>query len=346
MRGWVVGLASACTVLGVGAVAFGCSDDDGASTSATNGPDGSVDGTSTGPNDGTTGDGSIGPTGSAPLEPGAAARAATFIASCISDDGVNRTLQEIYQERTVNPFRTAAVYACLASKTNGCAAVTECLGLEYGTDGGCGSDASCNGAVYQECSGASFRLSVDCARLGLECKPFPGAYCGTAAETACSGSAGTCEAMTAVACIDGVMRRGLDCAKLGAQCGGITPTCRGTGGACTGTSNDDAMTARWEGIRCENGKLVGCLQGGLSTLDCATSAVGFTCFDAPGGPATATAYCGSAAECTPRSPWDKVAATCDGTSVVMCNGGKIEKLDCKSLGFTGCANGLCTPGFL
>ena len=58
------------------------------------------------------------------------------------------------------------------------------------------------------------------------------------------------------------------------------------------------------------------------------------------------AYCGTAAECSPKSPWNKVAATCDATSVVMCNGGKISKLDCTTLGFTGCNAGLCTPGFL
>lgn len=353
MRGWTYGLAGTSVVIGLLAFA-GCSDEDGVTTPG--GADASTETSTTPAGDATTGgDGAV-VTPSGPLDPAAAARAALLIATCISDDGVNRTLQQLYLERTTNAYRSRAVIDCLASKTNGCGAVRDCLGIAYSTDGGCG-DASCTDNVYSECNGSSFRLSVDCSKTGRACIAKPGAYCGGPGEIECAESttAGVCEGNTPVSCVDGLLLRGTDCAAYGATCtvlytynqtGGSMTGCKGAGGTCVGTSNDDAITARWEGDHCENGKLVGCLSNGLSTLDCAQSALGFTCFDAPDGGSGATAYCGQAAECAPRSPWNKVAATCDGTSVVMCNGGKIEKLDCTSLGFTGCNAGLCTPSFL
>jgi hypothetical protein len=166
-------------------------------------------------------------------------------------------------------------------------------------------------------------------------------------------TAGICDGTTPVACVDGIVRRGNDCETLGATCtvlstntgGGTMTGCQGAGGACTGISNDDAVTARFEGVRCENGKLLGCMMNGLTTLDCASVGAGFTCFDVPDGGVGAGAYCGTAAECTPRSSWSKVAATCEGTSVVVCNGGKVDKVDCTTLGFTACSSGVCTPGF-
>lgn len=353
-RAWLVGLVGLS--LASASTAFaGCSDES-SNPPTPGGSEAGIDGTANPTNDATTGgDGSVDPGPPGPIDPAVAARAALFIATCISDDGVNRTLQQIYLERTTNPYRTRAVLECLGAKTNGCAAVTDCLGLQYSTDGGCG-DAACAGNVYNECSGADFRLSVDCTKTSRTCVPQPGAYCVGAGETVCdeSTTVGTCEGNTPVGCVDGVLQRGVDCAKYGATCGVISTFssggkmtgCEGASGACTGTSNDDAITARWEGVRCENGKLLGCVQNGLAPLDCAESAIGFTCFDAPDGGSTSMAYCGTAAECSPKSPWNKVAATCDATSVVMCNGGKISKLDCTTLGFTGCNAGLCTPGFL
>lgn len=351
MRSWALGGLGVCTFVTLFAIACGTNDDPG----TTSGDAGAVvdgGGTTDAPSTPPGADGQT-PLPPGPIDPAAAARAATFLASCLSDDGVNRTLQEIYLERTTLPFRSPAVIACLASKTNGCAAISDCLGVKYTSDGPC--DGGCSGSVYAECSGGT-RLSVDCARMGLECKPVAGAYCGAADAVVCDPATfqGSCTDGTPAGCADGLTRRGLHCPDFGATCtllstmqgGGTAYGCKGAGGACTGTNNDDTTTARWEGVRCENGKLVGCLSNGLATLDCGTSAVGFTCFEAPDAGAGSTAYCGTAGECTPRSPWEKVAATCDGTAVTMCNGGKIEKVDCLSLGFTGCTSGRCTPGFL
>jgi hypothetical protein len=351
MRGWAFGVTGGW--LAIGLFAFACSSEESGGPSS-GGPDASADSTTTPNGDATMGaDGAV-VTPSGPIDPAAAARAALFIATCISDDGVNRTLQQLYLERTKNTYRSRAVIECLASKTNGCEAMRDCLGISYSADGGCG-DASCTDNVYNECSGSSFRLCVDCSKTARTCTARPSTYCVGPGETECdvSTTTGVCDGNTPVACVEGLLLRGSDCAAYGAVCavlytrqeGGSMTGCKGAGGACVGTSNDDAITARWEGDHCENGKLVGCLANGLSTLDCAESAAGFTCFDAPDANAGSRAYCGTAAECSPESPWAKVAATCEGTSVVMCNGGKIDKVDCTTLGFTGCNAGLCTPGF-
>lgn len=187
MREWVFGLAGASCA--IAAFAFACSSEESGGGAAS-GADASSDGTTNPTGDATTGGdgGPIVPGPSTPLDPAAAARAALFIATCISDDGVNRTLQQLYLERTTNPYRSRAVLDCLAGKTNGCGAVRDCLGIAYSTDGGCG-DASCTDNVYNECSGASFRLSVDCAKTGATCVAVPGTYCLAAGESACEDGA-------------------------------------------------------------------------------------------------------------------------------------------------------------
>ena len=347
MRGWVIVAGATCSFAAFFAGACGTSDD-GPSASFDAGADAIAQPDA--PTQGT--DARVPPPVPAgPIDPSAAARAALFIASCTSDDGVTRTLQEIYLERTTSPFRSPAVLACLATKANGCAAMTECIGVRYSNDGPC--DAGCVGEVWNECSGPTFRLSVDCTRTGLSCKAARGGYCGGPDAIACDPGTfqGSCDDGTPVGCEDGLTRRGLHCPDFGATCsllyttspgGGSTFGCKGTEGACTSNSPNDTMTAHWDGQRCEGGKLVGCLGSGLSTLDCATSAVGFSCFAAPDAGAGSSAYCGTAAECVAT----RFTTTCEGTAVVMCNGGKIEKVDCLSLGFTGCTAGLCTPGFL
>src|SRR5437868_3209410 len=103
MRGW----AFALVVIGAGfgAGAFACSDDSSSGANGATTPDASADGSDTNEDGSTTNeDGSVVPNPTGPIDPTAAARAAIMLASCISDDGVNRTLQEFYLERTTNPF--------------------------------------------------------------------------------------------------------------------------------------------------------------------------------------------------------------------------------------------------
>jgi hypothetical protein len=319
-------------------------------------PGDSPDGGASSPPDGgaeTVGDGATtppGPTG--PLDPAAAARAAIFVATCISDDGADRTLQEFYLDKNASPFYSRSVLDCLSAKTNGCQAVTDCMGMKTSTDGPC--DGGCVGNVYQECEAPNYRITVDCSTLGLQCKPQQGAYCGTAASQPCDPATylGSCDDGTPVNCAEGITVRGPRCPDLGLSCTEVTTRgsgklfgCQGTGDLCASAGDDGTTTATFEGLGCAGNVLQACVNSRRATLDCTTVATGFTCFPSPDAGENALGYCGVAAECTPRSAWDKVTAACDGTSVVLCNGGKIGKVDCVSLGFTGCKNGLCTPAF-
>jgi hypothetical protein len=71
-------------------------------------------------------------------------------------------------------------------------------------------------------------------------------------------------------------------------------------------------------------------------FDCGTLAEGFTCQSAQG-----LAFCGLASEC----PLVDTAATCEGDNIVLCNAGRVDRIDCKALGFDGCDPdvGLCYP---
>jgi hypothetical protein len=341
LRGGVPFVLAASASLFFGANACGDAD-----SSASNGPagDASVDGAPV--EDSARGDSTlVGPSG---LTDGQAAAAATFIASCFSDDGINRTLQVIYLEKTTSPFRSPEVLACLAAKKNGCGAITDCLGISYSSGTACSGDVKCNGKIHEECVSPNSKLSVDCSRLGLDCVTNKFAYCGGPTRPPCEGATFTpsCDDGVPVGCEDGNTVRGPRCADFGATCevASAGATCKGAGGACQGTGNESTESLDFEGEGCDGTKLRACLGGGLTTLDCATVAPGFTCFPSPDGGANALAYCGSAAECVPQSPWEKVPASCDGNSVVICDGGKVQKIDCTTLGFQGCAGGLCTPG--
>jgi hypothetical protein len=70
-------------------------------------------------------------------------------------------------------------------------------------------------------------------------------------------------------------------------------------------------------------------------MDCGALAKGFTCQNGNLG-----RYCGLGSEC---DHYHKT--TCEGDSIVFCNAGRIEKIDCNTLGFTGCdpTYGVCTP---
>ncbi|WP_272459896.1 hypothetical protein [Polyangium jinanense] len=119
----------------------------------------------------------------------------------------------------------------------------------------------------------------------------------------------------------------VNCVGAGPECNVYPPT---TGGV-------DYRS----GIACENTTtLRTCMGGREHLLDCSTLGVGFSCID--GTPP----YCGFAAECDPFDPvhYKYPASTCEGDSVVICNAGRMEKIDCKSLGFKRCnpESGFCT----
>jgi hypothetical protein len=72
-------------------------------------------------------------------------------------------------------------------------------------------------------------------------------------------------------------------------------------------------------------------------FDCGTLGVGFTCQTMTG----TNFRCGLAAECSVSADH----TTCDGDDVVVCNAGRTDRVNCKSLGFDGCDPdvGFCFP---
>jgi cysteine-rich repeat protein len=77
-----------------------------------------------------------------------------------------------------------------------------------------------------------------------------------------------------------------------------------------------------------------CVNGRQALLDCSLQGPRFRCQEAGG-----IAFCGLASECVPELGYLNRFAfkeSCDGDTLVFCNKGRIERVDCLSLGFVGC----------
>ncbi len=281
-----------------------------------------------------------------PLDPAKAVRAAVFQGSCIPDDRTNRMLAGTYYDIDSDPFDakfSRGGIECLATKTNGCQAVQDCLGISVDNSGGACADG-CSGTVATGCD-APLTFSVDCGRYGLECR---GDEC-AASLPACDTTTfvRSCDGGAPTSCSSKGLRHGLKCADFGMVCAtqGSGPStvasCKGTGPACTSARTTTLSISLRNGIACEGANLKICSNGGEATFDCATIGTGFTCQSGT-IEGSDVAFCGLATECNPML---SSRPSCEGNSLVVCNAGKIEKVDCKSLGFTGCnptAN-VCSP---
>lgn len=287
-----------------------------------------------------TGTSAVDPPG--PKDPSAALEAAVFLGSCLPDDGINRNLSRIYTRKgSQDPLDQALVdrTTCLAGKANGCEAVADCLGARVDLTGPC--EVGCEGSVLRGCDD-SLKFEIDCARLGLECSVEAGTCIKPPLPAACDYDTfqSTCEGGAPVVCLDGVAK-GPVCADLGLSCGLDSweeeMVCKGAGASCMANVTSSVAVTFDEGQSCQGGKLDICVNDGKHLLDCGTLASGFTCQSSAGG-----AFCGLGAACDPNSGVD---TTCDGDSVVVCNAGRVDKVDCKALGFTGCSPkyGVCIP---
>jgi len=108
----------------------------------------------------------------------------------------------------------------------------------------------------------------------------------------------------------------------------------GDGAVCRERSRGGAIT--WDGLECQGDTLQACAGGRTTLLDCGVAAPGFGCQSVGG-----FAFCGLASECLPAHlPGADQAGSptiCEGSTVVFCNAGRIERIDCLTLGFDGCA---------
>ena len=335
----ITSLVLALTLLSAGA---GCGSDDptgtggsGAShgsggSGASGGGGGGTGGGGTG-GGGTGGGGTGGGSAEGAIDPDTAARAAVFIASCGLDDHINEFLERFYVERGGEPLdlALAASPECLKDKTNGCAAVEECLGLTVTMDPAC-TDA-CNGDVLTACEGP-LRLTVDCGKLGLACSLTQGGCITNPPPPACNPATfqGTCTDAPHICTLGGIEGFGPKCADLGLTCGETQfdePVCQGTGAACQSDFADPLSASLQQGLACEGDDLRVCVNGGEHVLDCAGAITGASCQTGSAKP-----YCGFATDCEPGAS----SETCEGDNVVICNAGRVEKIDCKALGFTTC----------
>lgn len=274
-------------------------------------------------------------------DPDLLARAATVYGSCgIQDDGIERNLAFMWNEDLETDlfyYRTARQAACLANARCGCRALEACLefDLKLGDARGC---QPCAGSVATFCEDAKYWGTVDCAKVGLTCDAR--AICGPAGAMACDTPTfvPSCDTkgrpqVCVRKAVGGEVLTGLECAKLGLTC--AAGRCVGTGATCPFSPfpQPDGVTTL-EGLGCIGADLDACIAGQHATVRCADRGPGFACQTFGG-----RYFCGLASECAPpmeRSSLIALVGQCEGNSVVICNAGRIDKIDCTTLGFTGC----------
>lgn len=264
------------------------------------------------------------------LDPDLVARAAAVIGSCMPDDGVARNATHIWLEHLAAPrlyFRFGAQLNCFANAGQGCAAVEHCLGWVYSAPPPSCTGA-CQGSVFKGC-GDEVQVTVDCSRLGLSCDPQancvaePAVACDDSSEPSCTPDG------EVLFCDDGALRK-TPCTALGFAC--VDGHCRGQGAACEGDSFAESELTAPLGTGCAGDVLLGCLGGYGATLDCSEQGPGFGCQSVGGA-----FFCGQAAECVPADNYlSAQPASCEGDVLSFCSAGRLEHLDCATLGFTGC----------
>jgi hypothetical protein len=263
------------------------------------------------------------------LDPDLVARAAAVIGSCMPDDGVSRNAAHLWLAHLrADGARLGTQLDCVANAACGCDAVEHCLSWVYRLiPADCVN--GCEGDVVTSCGDGTV-VTADCSRFGLSCALEGG--CVTEALPACEFSeASTCTAQGEVSFCGNGFRHKTPCQSLGFTCD--AGECVGEGAACSATAPTLVDTVTPVGMGCSGDTLQACLGGKTTTVDCATQGPGFSCQSFEG-----SFFCGLAAECTPAGTYADAAvpASCDGSVLTFCNAGRLEHLDCTTLGFTGC----------
>lgn len=281
--------------------------------------------------------GPLGPTfpSGGDVDPADLAKAAALFGACIPDDGSLSLLRGQYFDIDIedSSLVTREAFECLAMATDGCAAVERCVGVSFDFMGPC--EPNCDGSVLEQCDDAA-RFRIDCARFGRTCDAEEGDCVDDAAPTCEVSAPAMCLDGVPTGCSDGRVREGFDCAEFGLTCS--DSICIGEGMCDSDRTASYGLS--YSGIVCtDEEELSACVHGGRHAIRCADIAPGFAC-QTQGG----VAFCGLAGECDPFAQ----DAVCDGTSLVFCNAGRTETVDCTGLGFTGCSEGgrdgaYCSP---
>ncbi len=266
------------------------------------------------------------------LDPAAVVRASILFGSCIPDDGIADALNDYYYEPESGLRLEDSLLIdgldCLGMATDGCAAIERCTAVHFDLEGPC--DDRCDGNTYHSCDD-EWHFSIDCMQYFRTCD-VDARGCRLSSEEVCS------DTFTA-SCVDGrpsycdeTEQMGMDCAMYGLECAIADgdAACRGTGSEC-GFGLGSPSSLFVQGTRCTDAThLEACINGGSGIIDCAQVATGFTCQTAFGKP-----FCGLDDACDPTETTD----SCDGTTLVTCNAGRVDRVDCTALGFTECHEG-------
>jgi hypothetical protein len=250
--------------------------------------------------------------------------ACTIIGSCVPDDGVNACLRGVYGQ---DQDFSKAVLQCLA-KTKGCAGVKSCLGVWISQGTVCGPtqpDSQCTDANSVVWCDDSLGIHADCQKIfGVGCKSFGS---GTKSEAECSSGA-TCSGTTkgcvggnGTKCKNGIETFDEPCVIAGLKCN--AGKCVGSMEACTQS-------------KCEKDVVALCVRGYYKRMDCKGFGAGFSCHQSASG-----ARCVQGTACEPDTSKHKEG--CNADKLTVCHAGKVQTVDCKALGFTGCSLYGCTP---
>jgi hypothetical protein len=249
------------------------------------------------------------------------------IAACVS---IGACLElSYYTSICLNPGSRDLVtddqLGCMADAHGDCAAVEACLGLAQAVDPACGTDR-CEGSVLVDCQVDDQVDRLDCGVAPLvsggptcveDSTGAPACGSGTCASdgASCSGSRGQL-------CSGGVLYE-YDCAPYSCFDG----LCADAVGPCTGT-----------GARCEGDVFLNCEVDQEYQIDCSRMGDGWTCVQETTGAETITG-CGLEGQCSGFA-----GPTCEGaSSLVVCDQGSLQTVDCTALGFSGCLEGACQP---
>jgi hypothetical protein len=198
----------------------------------------------------------------------------------------------------------ARLVSCGATATD-CASFFSCLGGDLIPLRGYAVTAACDGDSIVQ-GGRRF----DCRGLGLTCvSEMMGdrTYC--AARACPDVFSASCDGNAVDQCVDGVWRQ-IPCDAC------ANAMCVGTGAPC-----DPARTPG----SCAGSVATVCLNGRLSTADCSLDPLRTTCSNGQ------CVYPFGAPQCLLGN------GMCDGTTAVVCAGTEWRRVDCRTLGFQGCA---------
>jgi len=288
-------------------------------------------------------DGRSGVQAADPADIDAYARAAVVMGSCSTGDSIDQIIASMWLGPGYNPSRITYtdLVSCFASNHNGCDVLSICMGYTFErTSRDC--EPTCQGAVFEFC-GDGVSMKIDCGKLGMKCDPD--ANCIEKDVTSCDPSERRvwCDGGVATGCVNGYVRHIMACEDMGLACD--EGQCIGKGEACNSDLEGVFIDDLFFGRNCRGSVLENCIGGRQHDQDCSEVGPGFSCQVYQG-----RAFCGVASECPPSgSPHEEPVSApfCDGTKVVFCNAGRIERIDCKDLGFSGCdledARG-CVPG--